>query len=457
MTKLITQGTVLSAAAAAGIVLMSGCSTTPQPLTENTKTVEERSSVRTAFSNNRSMFSLKNINTRAPKVAVDPKKNKIQFLTPPNITTTNLKLTEQTKPLPPWSAKNNLTYQVKKGDTLSHIAVAHKVGVGELASLNNMDKKDVLYVGKMLKIPAGGIKPTNGVRALKETNVDYYTVQKGDILGRIAIKNKVSLNDLKTWNNLTSDKIFVGQKLALASGGEARSSRGGVKVSKQAIPANGIHVVESGQSISTIAYRYGMSVSELKGLNGLTTSHIVPGQKLFLRKEASSGTVASAEKRIQSVDRTTLQDGDKYTVKSGDSLSRIASRFGVAYKKIMDANGLTSTVLMPGTTLIIPTAGTKPGPTTDVSKVVRTKLGPASIAGTVASAEPAAPVTQVADITKMTKLPHFVDQQNDTLDVIAEMYGSKAEWIIAANPGVSNDTDLRSVKEISVPVKDLGL
>lgn len=454
MSNLITRGTCLSAAFAAGIVVLSGCTSTQQ-LADNTKTVENRSGVRAAFSNNRGMFSLKDINNRAPKVAVNPKTNKITFLPPPKITTTDLNLKAPVKPLPKWQG-SNLTYQVKKGDTLSHIAVAHKVGVDELASLNGMNKKDTLYVGKMLKIPAGGIQPKNGVRALKGSKVDYYTVKKGDILGRIAIRNKVSVNDIKTWNGLKNDNIFVGQKLAMGPGGKARSSRGGVKITKRAIPANGVHVVKSGQSLSTIAYRYGMGVSELKRLNGLSTSHIVPGQKLFLRKGASGGTVAKAENRIKT-DRTALQDGDKYTVKSGDSLSKIASRFGVAYKKIMKANGLTSTVLMPGTTLVIPTAGTKPGPTTDVSTVVKKQMGPSSIAGTVASTDATPAAKPAVDISSMTKLPHFVDQQNDTLDVIAEMYGSKAEWIISANPGIKTDTDLRSVKEISVPVKDLGL
>jgi hypothetical protein len=64
--------------------------------------------------------------------------------------------------------------------------------------------------------------------------------------------------------------------------------------------------------------------------------------------------------------------------------------------------------------------------------------------------------TPKIDLSKHVKLPHFVDQQNDTLEIIAEMYGSKAIWIKAANPGLKTDGDLRKRKEISVPVENEG-
>ncbi len=55
----------------------------------------------------------------------------------------------------------------------------------------------------------------------------------------------------------------------------------------------------------------------------------------------------------------------------------------------------------------------------------------------------------------MIMLPHFVDQQNDSLAEIAEMYGSKVAWLKIANPGMKTDADLRARKEIRVPVEDL--
>ncbi len=57
----------------------------------------------------------------------------------------------------------------------------------------------------------------------------------------------------------------------------------------------------------------------------------------------------------------------------------------------------------------------------------------------------------------MVKLPHFVDRTDDTLEMIADMYGSKVEWLLVANPGVRTDAELRRRKEIQVPVEELHL
>ncbi len=67
------------------------------------------------------------------------------------------------------------------------------------------------------------------------------------------------------------------------------------------------------------------------------------------------------------------------------------------------------------------------------------------------------PPAAAVNLAAFTMLPHFVDQQSDTLREIAEMYGSRVDWILAANPGLRTDVELRQVKEIQVPVEDLKL
>ena len=114
-------------------------------------------------------------------------------------------------------------YTVKGGDYLGKIASKHSTSVSNLKSLNKL-KSDMIYVGQKLKVPAKNApvnpakpvattppKTTTPTTSVKETT-DYF-VQSGDTLGKIAGKYKLTVNDLKALNKLTSDNIYVGQKL----------------------------------------------------------------------------------------------------------------------------------------------------------------------------------------------------------------------------------------------------
>ena len=97
--------------------------------------------------------------------------------------------------------------------------------------------------------------------------------------------------------------------------------------------------------MSGIAARHGISVSELKSLNGLTSNNIKAGQKLKVR--ASSGSQQS----------TVTPTGEYivYTVKSGDSFYSIAKNYpGVSAQNIMDFNGIISSSLKVGMKIKIP-------------------------------------------------------------------------------------------------------
>lgn len=102
------------------------------------------------------------------------------------------------------------------------------------------------------------------------------------------------------------------------------------------------YTVKAGDSLYSIAQKFGTTVDELKSLNNLTSNTLQIGQ--ILRLPGSTTTPPS------SGETTT------YIVQSGDSLYRIAQRFGVSVGDIIDANNLTSTVLSIGQQLIIPSA-----------------------------------------------------------------------------------------------------
>ncbi|MCL7746801.1 LysM peptidoglycan-binding domain-containing protein [Halalkalibacter alkaliphilus] len=111
------------------------------------------------------------------------------------------------------------TYTVKSGDSLSVIARAHNTTVHELKSLNNLTT-DLIRVGQVLKVSGTTVTPIPSTPAPAPASSTTYTVQSGDTLWKIATANGLTVQQLRSFNNLTSDTIHVGQVLRLSANGQ---------------------------------------------------------------------------------------------------------------------------------------------------------------------------------------------------------------------------------------------
>ena len=179
-----------------------------------------------------------------------------------------------------------------------------------------------------------------------------YRVKNGDYLGRIASRHRCTVAQIKRWNNLSSNNIRVGQRLVIyrggtSSGSASASSAPAKTQASSAAPASGgsTYTVKSGDTLSGIANRNGVTVAQLKQWNGLSGNNIKVGQKLKVKAGSTSQPAASSS------------SGDyiTYTVKSGDSFYSIAKNYsGVSAQNIMDFNGMTSSKLKPGMKIKIP-------------------------------------------------------------------------------------------------------
>lgn len=120
-----------------------------------------------------------------------------------------------------------------------------------------------------------------------------YKVKSGDYLGKIAEKHRVSINQIKKWNNLKSNNIRVGQRLIIYRGGRAPTSTSSSaskpsgttqSTSKPTVSTSGkyvIYTVQSGDSFYSIAKKYpGVSAQNIMDYNGTDSSKIRPGMKL---------------------------------------------------------------------------------------------------------------------------------------------------------------------------------
>ncbi|MBF6626588.1 LysM peptidoglycan-binding domain-containing protein [Aerococcaceae bacterium zg-BR9] len=189
---------------------------------------------------------------------------------------------------------------------------------------------------------------TYTVTAQEETGT--HTVQSGEYLLAIANKYGVSVEELRAWNGLTSDWINVGDVLAVsasAAGSAATSTSSTTTTSDAAAPVTnaGTHVVAPGDTLYTIAQRYGTTVGSLMAWNGLSSDWLNVGDVLAVYG------AASATDYYPSTTPTTTSG--YHTVAPGDTLSGIALAYGVSVSDLLAWNGLTSDWLNVGDVLSV--------------------------------------------------------------------------------------------------------
>ena len=174
----------------------------------------------------------------------------------------------------------------------------------------------------------------------KVSDRSVHIVKSGENLGSIAKKYRISVNQLKTWNNLKSTMIHPGQKLIVYSSGAPMAQAGNSKPVTRSTEQS-IHVVKSGENLSLIAKKYKCTVTDLKNWNNLKSTNLSIGQKLKVYPPAESSSSSSKGSVV-------------HTVKSGDNLWDISRKYGVSVEQIRKLNGLSSkAVLKIGQKLII--------------------------------------------------------------------------------------------------------
>lgn len=172
---------------------------------------------------------------------------------------------------------------------------------------------------------------------------EFYKVKKGDSLYKIAKKFHVSVDELKKINNIDDGKLKPGMKLTLvkdeAKVKEPKRESNTYETTKlqkteSASPNSKdseFHIVNKGDTLASIARKYGVSISEIREINDLRSKRLKIGQKILLRRTGP---------------RT-------YIVKKGDNIWKIAKKYNIDAEEIMELNELESDELKPGQKLIL--------------------------------------------------------------------------------------------------------
>jgi LysM repeat protein len=206
-----------------------------------------------------------------------------------------------------------------------------------------------------------------------------YIVVRNDCLSTIAYRHASTVRDLAALNGLNKPyRLLVGQRLTLPANAKLR----GVTAAKPApapIADGSVYLVKSGDCLSKIAVRHGMTVKEVRKANGLTSDRIYAGQKLSVAKTPPPGAAIHdmpepaaiappvveptpapepglAPLVVDSPEPATPAPvaSTSHTVLPGETLANIVSRYGISAKRIMAVNGLTTKTVTPGMVLKIP-------------------------------------------------------------------------------------------------------
>ncbi len=242
--------------------------------------------------------------------------------------------------------------KVSKCISFNNISTKTGISVADLELLNPELRRGVTppdIKNYSLRVPKGYepkfMAAYDKIPSEKNTNWVKHRIRRGETVSTIARRYGVSQASIIQANSLGRKKrIYAGKTLMVpTAGGRYKKSSSKTYKAKKKIKrsSNGKYRVKYGDTLWDIAVAHGVSVSELKRANRLSSNKIYTGRMLVIPDKKSNVSPASVKYY-------------KYIVKRGDTLWKIANRNGTTISAIKNANDISSNVIYPGMSLMVP-------------------------------------------------------------------------------------------------------
>lgn len=223
------------------------------------------------------------------------------------------------------------TYVVQPGDSLRAIAAQYGVTIGAIVRANNLANPDVIYPGQQLIIPVAAAGATAMPAPANTATVAPAPIMPAD----------------------TATLVPASATPAAAVAPTSVPASGTATSPAAAASGPGTHTVQLGDTLEKLARQYGVTTAAIIEANGIRNPDLLwVGQKLIIPASTAPKPTATQAAAGPTV----------YVVKSGDTLSQIAQRFGTTVSALVAANGLLSADnITVGTRLVIPKPGDSSG------------------------------------------------------------------------------------------------
>jgi membrane-bound lytic murein transglycosylase D len=216
-------------------------------------------------------------------------------------------------------------HTVKRGESLGSIARKYNLSVSEIARVNRIGNINNISVGMELVIPSNGAVAAADPLRSTETGGSSSSSSKSDPPPKAESKTTASS----------------------ASSAPATTTKTVAAVT---------HTVKSGDTLSGLASKYGVSTSQLQSWNKMKGTGIQVGQKLIVKAASTTTVAASTSSTTKAASTSSSSSSSKstsYTVRRGDTLSSIADRYGCSITELKSWNGLKGSTIYPGQKLKI--------------------------------------------------------------------------------------------------------
>lgn len=255
-----------------------------------------------------------------------------------------------TRNIPVKTSNSWVYHRIRRGESLSYVALKYHVNVSDLRDWNNLSNSKI-YVGEKLKILSD--KSTNYIASNdivpSKTNVFRYKVKRGDTISEIAEKFGIPAIEIKKWNSLATNRISAGEILKIYGRG---SNSLGDNTSKISANLN-YYEVKEGDAISQIAELYHVSTSDIRRWNSLRSNKIYAGRSLKIYSDADINDLPENVSSKRSSGKSGITGTKSHVVTNGESLYTIAHQYNTTISKLKKVNNMKSNKIIIGQELLI--------------------------------------------------------------------------------------------------------